>query len=56
MPELTFDPALLSTALPDVIAAIGIALVLAIVTFRPPRAPSVQEALAAMAEDHDSDD
>ena len=35
MPQLPFDPAQLSTAFPDVIAAIGLALVLAIVTFKP---------------------
>jgi hypothetical protein len=55
MPQLPFDPAQLSTAFPDVIAAVGIALVLAIVTFRRPPAPSIQEALAAMAERDESD-
>jgi hypothetical protein len=54
MPQLPFDPTQLSTAFPDVILAVGIALVLAIVTFKPPAAPTIQEALAKMAEGDES--
>ena len=48
MPALPFNPADLSTALPDVIWALVIALILAIVTSRPPKPPSVDDALASI--------
>ena len=40
MLPIPFNPAELATALPDVIAAIGIAFVLAFVTFKPRSAPA----------------
>ena len=55
MPALPFDPVQLAPALPDVIAAIALAFVLAVVTFRPPKAPSMPEAPAAMAQVQDVD-
>ena len=51
MPALPFDPAELATALPDVAWAVGIALVLAFVTFKAPKpkeTATVEEALSAM--------
>lgn len=48
MPSIPFDPTDLASALPDVVAAIGIALVLAIITFKPRRASTTEEALEAM--------
>ena len=43
-----FDPTELAPALPDVIAAIGVAFVLAIITFKPRRASATETALEAM--------
>lgn len=48
MPALPFNPADLSTVLPDVLWAIGIAFILAVVTSRPPKPPTVDDALTAM--------
>jgi hypothetical protein len=48
MPALPFDPVDLAPVFPDVLWAIGIAFVLAFVTFRPPKPPTVEEAMAVM--------
>jgi hypothetical protein len=51
MPALPFDPADLATALPDVAWAVGIAFILALVTFKAPRPedpPTMEDALSAM--------
>lgn len=50
MLPIPFDPTQLTTALPDVIAAIGVAFVLAVITFKPPRAPTMEEAMTTMTE------
>lgn len=52
MPALPFDPVDLAPALPDVAWAIGIAFILAVVTFRPPKPtppPSMEDAIASMS-------
>jgi len=51
MPALPFDPTELATALPDVAWAVGIAFILAVVTFKAPKPqdpPTVEDALSAM--------
>lgn len=48
MPALPFNPVDLAPVFPDVAWAIGIAFILAVVTFRPPKPPSVEDAMAAM--------
>ena len=48
MLPFTIDPTQLAPVLPDVVVAIVLAFVLAVVTFRPPKAPSMEEAMAAM--------
>ena len=48
MLPIPFDLADLATALPDVIAAIGVAFVLAFITFKSRPAPTMADALEAM--------
>jgi len=60
MPALPFAPTDLAPVFPDVAWAIGIAFVLAVVTFRPPKPPTVEELMAQMGlatqPDDDEDD
>ncbi len=52
MPALPFDPVDLAPALPDVAWAIGIAFILAVVTYRPPKPappPTMDDAIASMS-------
>jgi hypothetical protein len=56
MPALPFDPTDLAAALPDVLWAVGIAFILAVVTFKPPKPPSIEEAMAAMGFTSNDDD
>lgn len=55
MPALPFNPVDLAPVFPDVAWAIGIAFILALVTFRPPKAPSMEDAIAVMTETQDVD-
>lgn len=48
MLPIPFEPSELAPALPDVIVAIGIALVFAIITFKPRPAATAEEALEAI--------
>lgn len=48
MPALPFNPVDLAPVFPDVLWAVGIALILAVVTSRPPKPLSPEETLLAM--------
>lgn len=48
MLPIPFNPAELASALPDVVAAIGIAFVFAIITFKPRTGTAAEDALEAM--------
>jgi site-specific recombinase len=48
MPALPFNPVDLASTFGDVAWAIGIAFVLALVTSRPAKPPTVEDAMAAM--------
>jgi hypothetical protein len=53
MPSLPFNPADLAPVFPDVAWAVGIAFVLAFVTFRPPQPkapPSIEDAVTVITD------
>ena len=55
MPTLPFDPVELAPAFPDVLWAVGIAFILALVTHRPQRGGVIEEGIASIEVVEDAD-